>query len=122
MTDSDLIWEVLGQTGAKEAVLFKDGVAHFIEKCIDAGGKPVFISKFNNSRFRGNLLLGVCADGKERMKFKWFCDVPYDVLDKIENGQNDYTWLLDIYLKHPARKMNGKTEYEKEIKKRFGIG
>jgi len=106
MDEDTAIWDVLYRVALKESVDFKDNIQTFIKKCTEAGGTPSFVTEFGGGTFhdynRGTrMLLGYCSNSGSYVEPVWFNNVPDDVIALAENRVSNW---------------------ENEIKKRYGIG
>ncbi len=85
-----LIRERLYEKGIVEAVDWAENVADWIECCREAGGVPMFVTRYAGQRFKDPkhpgkyLVLGKCYAPEKPCPSMWFNNVPEEDVEKLE--------------------------------------
>ena len=73
-----------------------EAVRSFARKCLDAGGVPIFRTKFGGKRLERNAVIAACWGKGDIVKGGTIVDVPTDVIEKMEKTRGDYKWILSL--------------------------
>ena len=79
------------------AKVIGSGVAklkEFARRCLDAGGIPIFRTKYGERRLPNNAVIVACWGKGDVVKGGTVTDVPIDIIEKLEKTKGDYKWLL----------------------------
>jgi len=71
-----------------------EALKSFARKCLDAGGVPIFRTKYGGKRLPNNAVIVACWGKGDVVKGGTITDVPIDVIEKMEKTKGDYKWLL----------------------------
>lgn len=90
-----------GRYSHLEKVDFETNVAPWIERCREAGGIPMFRTKYGGISFldeKGRpMLMGVCWMRSDEVPSVWFQNVPKEAYDKAVNYLGEWRWFLWKY-------------------------
>ena len=68
----------------------------FARRCLDAGGVPIFRTKYGGRRLPNNAVIAACWGKGDVVKGGTITNVPIDVIEKMEKTKGDYKWLLGM--------------------------
>jgi hypothetical protein len=71
-----------------------EAVRSFARRCLDAGGIPIFKTRFGGKRFENNAVIAACWGKGDVVKGGKITNVPTDVIEKMEKTRGDYKWIL----------------------------
>jgi len=90
-----------GRYSRLERLDFEDHVVEWIEKCREAGGIPMFRTKYGDIAFldeKGRpMLMGVCWLRSDEVPSVWFQNVPEKAYKKAANYLGEWRWFLWKY-------------------------
>ena len=66
----------------------------FARKCLDAGGVPIFRTKYGGKKLPDNSVIAACWGKGDVVKGGTVTEVPPEIIDKMEKTKGDYKWLL----------------------------
>jgi hypothetical protein len=69
-------------------------VREFARRCVEAGGIPIFKTRFGGKRFENNAVVAACWGKANVVKGGKITNVPLDVIEKMEKTRGDYKWIL----------------------------
>jgi hypothetical protein len=67
----------------------------FIEKCLAAGGVPLFRTKYGGKRLPESAVIAACWGKGAEVKGGTITDVPADILAEMEKRAGDWKWLRE---------------------------
>jgi len=73
-----------------------EAVRGFARRCLDAGGIPIFRTRFGGKRLEGNAVIASCWGKGDVVKGGKIVNVPTDVIEKMEKTRGDYKWILGV--------------------------
>ena len=65
----------------------------FIRECVNAGGVPIFRTKYGGRRIKGNGVVAACWGAGEKVKGGTITNVPPDIIEEMEKRVGDWKWL-----------------------------
>jgi len=71
-----------------------EGIREFIRKCIEAGGTPIFRTKYGLRKFRDRVV-AACWGAGEKVEGGTIVDVPPDIIAEMEEKVGDWKWLAE---------------------------
>jgi len=74
-----------------------EAVKEFARKCLDAGGIPVFRTRYGGRRLPDNAVIAACLGKGDVVKGGTIENVPLDIIEKMEKTKGDYRWILSSY-------------------------
>jgi len=69
----------------------------FANRCLAAGGVPIFRTKYGGKRLPNNSVVAACWGKGDVVKGGTVTNVPIDVIEKMEATRGDYKWLVQSY-------------------------
>jgi hypothetical protein len=69
-------------------------VKEFARRCVEAGGIPIFKTRFGGKRYENNAVVASCWGKASVVKGGKITNVPLDVIEKMEKTRGDYKWIL----------------------------
>jgi len=70
-------------------------IKDFIEKCLAAGGIPVFRTKYMGNRLPGNKVIAACYGKGPQVPGGTITDVPTHLIEEMEKRTGDWKWLRE---------------------------
>jgi len=70
-------------------------IKSFIEKCLAAGGVPLFRTKYGGKRLPESAVIAACWGKGDVVKGGTITDVPADILSEMEKRAGDWKWLKE---------------------------
>lgn len=71
-----------------------EALKEFARRCLDAGGVPIFRTKYGGRRLPENSVVAACWGKGDVVKGGTIKNVPTDVIERMEKTKGDYKWLL----------------------------
>lgn len=71
-------------------------IRNFIEKCLAAGGVPIFRTKYGGKRLPGNAVIAACWGAGEKVPGGTITDVPLEIIERMEKTRGDWKWLRSV--------------------------
>lgn len=78
-----------------------EAIREFIRECREAGGIPVFRTKYGGERLPNNSVIAACWRAGDKVKGGTIEDVPPDIIERMEKETGDWKWLakqLGLYV------------------------
>jgi len=67
----------------------------FLERCLAAGGIPIFRTKYGGKRLPGNAVIAACWGKGEEVPGGTITDVPSHIIEEMEKRPGDWKWLRE---------------------------
>lgn len=69
----------------------------FANRCLAAGGVPIFRTKYGGKRLPNNSVVAACWGKGAEVQGGTVTNVPIDVIEKMEKTRGDYKWLIQSF-------------------------
>lgn len=69
----------------------------FARRCVQAGGRPTFRTKYRGRRVPNNGVVVACWGRGDIVKGGTITGIPENLIAQMEAGKGDYKWLLGTY-------------------------
>ncbi len=70
-------------------------IKEFIEKCLAAGGTPIFRTRYGDRRLPGNAVIAACWGKGKEVPGGMITDVPPHIIEEMEKRPGDWKWLRE---------------------------
>jgi len=72
-----------------------EAIREFIQKCLAAGGVPIFRTKYGGKRLPGNAVIAACWGKGKEVPGGTITGVPEDIIAEMEKRAGDWKWLSE---------------------------
>ena len=72
-----------------------EAIREFIRKCIDAGGVPIFRTRYGGRRFPNNAVVAACWGAGSKVRGGMIVDLPPEIIQRMEETKGDWKWLAE---------------------------
>jgi len=67
----------------------------WVERCLRAGGTPIFRTKFAGRRLENNAVIVACYRAGKEVPGGTIEEIPLEFIEKMEKGKGDWKWLVE---------------------------
>jgi len=70
-------------------------VKAFVERCLAAGGTPIFRTKYGGRRLPNNAVVAACWGKGSEVPGGTITGVPTEIIERMERERGDWKWLRE---------------------------
>jgi len=72
-----------------------DAIRSFINRCLAAGGTPIFRTRYGGKRLPNNRVIAACWGAGKTVHGGTIEDVPPEIIERMEKERGDWKWLKE---------------------------